>query len=111
MNKKQWHQSRRAAPFITHKVGRNKNLKRQKNLKKEDIFAAKRFYEKEYLQENTRDRDKKLQRLQHFEYLAKRSEGWSMDEIAFHFDSAVSSVQGAIKQAEARVERYLKLKR
>ena len=108
--KQQWRNAR--TPPALAMGQRKKALKRKKFLKPQ-IMEAHNFYRDEYASWTgwkPGQRRKATTNLRFFEYLVKYYNGWSIDEVAFAMKTTYSTVQGGLKQTEARVTRYFKMK-
>lgn len=91
---------------------RKKALKRKKFLKPQ-IMEAHDYYKAEYASWTGWKKGQRMKantNLRFFEYLVKYYNGWSIDEVAFAMKTTYSTVQGGLRQTEARVIRYFKMK-
>ena len=78
---------------------------------RDSVDDAHEFYKKEFeLIKDKWARVRSEKGLKYFPYLKKFYEGWSLKEIAFAMKMSKGIVQSSIRQAESRVETYLKIK-
>ena len=90
----------------------SKTPAQRKTFLKEHIEDALNFYAKDIAAISHKGvRDRSLKCLKYFYWMHKYYEGWLPKEIAFAMKVSISAATTGIKNTEAKIERYVKIKK
>lgn len=94
----------RQKPALNNK-GKRKNKFTQKQIKE-----AKSFYKAEYKSWNSYKKKSVIKNLKWYDALILKNKGFTLGEIAFREKTSISTATAMIRQTEARIDYYLKIK-